>query len=204
MGKSKNSGFTLMEVLIAMVVIAIGLLGYLSLQLASINSNQEGMARSQANLIAQDLAASIRANRAYINQGDGTANVGNVYVDGDYNSCSALPATVCTGAAANCTDEEQAQFDVYKVCQSKAGFNTATADSDLLIDGQLFVTCDDRAADGDSCSPGSTLSIFTYWQTGALRDDVGQDATVIRNQRCANLADDPGVNYDCIILDIMP
>lgn len=200
----KHSGFSMMEVLIAMLVIAVGLLGYLSLQLTSINSNQEGMARSQANLIAQDLASSIRANRSYVNQGDGTSNLGNVYVTSDYTSCSAVPAASCSGAAANCTDEQQALYDVYRVCQSISGFNIADAASDLLINGEVHVDCEDRnTGDGDSCSPGSTLSIFAYWEASALREDTGQKE-LIRNQRCDDLPDDPGENFDCIILDIMP
>ena len=199
----KHSGFSMMEVLIAMLVIAVGLLGYLSLQLTSINSNQEGMARSQANLVAQDLTASIRANRAYVNQGDGTADVGNLYVTSDYTSCDAEPAS-CSGGAANCTDEQQASYDVYRVCQSVTGFNTADTTADLLINGEVHVDCDDRdTGDVDDCSPGSTLSVFAYWEAGALREDTGQK-DLIRNQRCGELADDPGENFDCVILDIMP
>lgn len=60
---SKQQGFSLMEVLIAMIIIAIGLLGFLSLQLASINSNQDGLARTQATLIAQELGSALRADR---------------------------------------------------------------------------------------------------------------------------------------------
>lgn len=202
---TKNSGFSLMEVLIAMVVIAVGLLGYLSLQLTSINSNQEGMARSQANLIAQELAASIRANRAYINKAADDKTVDNIYVDGDYNNCSTTPSPSCSGGTANCTDEEQAKYDVYSACQSLKGFDAASESSDLMVNGKLYVACDDRdeGADGDSCSPGSTLSIFTYWEASALREDTGQTER-IRNQRCVNLPEDPGENFDCIILDIMP
>ncbi len=186
-----------MEVLIAMLVIAVGLLGYLSLQLASINSNQEGMARSQANLIAQDLASAIRANRAYVNSSD-TASLGNLYLAGDYTSCDAAPVDCSAG----CTPEEQAQYDVYQACQSIQGFDTTSKESDLITEGYIDVSCDDRdTGDADVCSPGSTLSIFAYWQASQTREDTGQKG-LIRNARCDALAKD--ASFDCIVLDVMP
>lgn len=204
---SKQQGFSLMEVLIAMIIIAIGLLGFLSLQLASINSNQEGLARTQATLIGQDLAASIRGNRKYINQGDGSANVGNLYTDSTYDNCTSEPIPNCSGSGANCTQEQQAGYDVWKTCATLNGFDGIGGDStnNPLIEGAVFVACDDRdLGDGDSCSPGSTLNIYSYWRAGALREDVGQSQTVIRNSRCANFAQDPGDAFDCTIIDIMP
>lgn len=210
--KTKSDGFSLMEVLISMIVIAVGLLGYLSLQLSSINSNQEGMARSQATLIAQDLASSLRSNRSYIFNGDSTeaeGAKGNAYLSSgttNYNSCSANPAKTCANGV-SCTDKEQAQFDVWMICRTVTGFDTATTTSDLLNDGRVFVGCDDRdTTDADTCSPGSTLTIYAYWLANANREDTGQKSEIIRNSRCdsANFASDPGANYDCIVMDIMP
>lgn len=197
-----------MEVLIAMIIIAIGLLGFLSLQLASINSNQEGLARTQATLIGQDLAASMRGNRDYINETDGATNA---YLNNNfYNTCTTEPPQSCGTSASNCTQQQQAEYDVWKVCATVSGFDGSTADTvtnDPLIKGQVFVACQDRdegLLDADSCSPGSTLSVFTYWQTGALREDVGQSQTIIRNQRCADFVSVPGDDYDCTVIDIMP
>ncbi|MBD3653685.1 type IV pilus modification protein PilV [Kangiella sp.] len=201
---SKQQGFSLMEVLIAMIIIAIGLLGFLSLQLASINSNQEGLARTQATLIGQDLAASMRGNRKFINDTDGTLNP---YLNNDaYNTCTSEPPQACGTAGSNCTATQQAEYDVWKVCATLSGFDGSTAGTvanDPMIGGQVRVSCKDRdTLDGDICSPGSTFSIFTYWQTGALREDVGQTQAIIRNARCDALA--PGDDFDCTVIDLMP
>ncbi len=59
----KEAGATLIEVLIAMVVLAIGLLGLAGLQATSIQSNHSAYYRSQATLLANDLADRMRANR---------------------------------------------------------------------------------------------------------------------------------------------
>ena len=61
---NKNAGFTLIEVLIAMVVLAIGLLGLAGLQVTSLKNNQSAYNRSQATQLAYDLADRMRANVA--------------------------------------------------------------------------------------------------------------------------------------------
>jgi len=59
----KEAGATLIEVLIAMLILAIGLLGLAGLQATSIQSNHSAYYRSQATLLAGDLADRMRANR---------------------------------------------------------------------------------------------------------------------------------------------
>lgn len=59
----KETGATLIEVLVAMVILAIGLLGLAGLQATSIQSNHSAYYRSQATILASDLADRMRANR---------------------------------------------------------------------------------------------------------------------------------------------
>ena len=61
---NKNSGFTLIEVLIAVVILAGGLLGLAALQAASLKNNQSAYNRSQATQLAYDMADRVRANVA--------------------------------------------------------------------------------------------------------------------------------------------
>ncbi|MEI6267316.1 MAG: type IV pilus modification protein PilV [Methylococcaceae bacterium] len=61
---NKNAGFTLIEVLIAMVVLAVGLLGLAGLQVTSLRNNQSAYNRSQATQLAYELADRMRANAA--------------------------------------------------------------------------------------------------------------------------------------------
>ena len=195
-----------MEVLIAMIIIAIGLLGFLSLQLASINSNQDGLARTQATLIAQELGSAIRANRDYIfNTGDDSEYL----VQANYASCDTKPA--CTGAGGLCTPQEQAKVDAWQACQTIKGFTTDVTNDDALLNGQIRVGCTDRDdTDGDTCSPGSTLNIYTFWANNVRREDVGS-VGIPENERCNKFATSIGLDYatigdpvDCIVIDIMP
>jgi type IV pilus assembly protein PilV len=60
----KNNGFTLIEVLIAMLILAVGLLGLAALQTHSLKNNQSAYYRSQATQLAYDIADRMRVNVA--------------------------------------------------------------------------------------------------------------------------------------------
>ncbi len=57
-----NQGFTFIEVMIAMLVLSIGLLGLAGLQLTGLRYNQSGYLRAQANILAYDIIDRMRAN----------------------------------------------------------------------------------------------------------------------------------------------
>jgi len=59
----RQKGFSLLEVMIAVFVLAIGLLGVAGLQLVSMKSGQSAFLRSQATLLAYTIVDDIRANR---------------------------------------------------------------------------------------------------------------------------------------------
>lgn len=58
-----QSGFSMVEVLVALVVLAIGLLGIAALYLNSLQSGRTAIYRTQAITLAADLADRIRMNR---------------------------------------------------------------------------------------------------------------------------------------------
>jgi len=60
----KQCGFTLLEVLIALLILSIGLLGLASLQTNGLRSNQMASMRTTATQLAYDIADRMRANPA--------------------------------------------------------------------------------------------------------------------------------------------
>lgn len=62
--KSKTSGFSLMEVLVALLVLSVGLLGLAALQAVSLKTNHGAYQRTQATFLAYDIMDRMRANRA--------------------------------------------------------------------------------------------------------------------------------------------
>ena len=99
---TNNRGFTLLEILIAVVVLSIGLLGIASLQALGQRSNHSAYLRSQATALAYDMIDRMRANNAGVS-------------GGDYNSIDTTANTYtdpgCASAA--CSSSQMAQYDMY-------------------------------------------------------------------------------------------
>jgi type IV pilus assembly protein PilV len=60
-----QKGFTLLEVLVAIVVLSIGLLGLAGLMASSVRNNHSAYQRTQAAWLAYDMVDRMRANRAF-------------------------------------------------------------------------------------------------------------------------------------------
>ncbi len=62
-GLRRQRGVSLLEVLISIVILSVGLLGYAGLQTISMKNNTSALHRSQATILAYDIIDRIRANR---------------------------------------------------------------------------------------------------------------------------------------------
>lgn len=67
--RSCQSGFSLLEVLITLVIIAIGMMGFAAMMLNSMKNNRTAMERSIATFYAYDIIDCMRANRAGVPNG---------------------------------------------------------------------------------------------------------------------------------------
>lgn len=102
---SRNQlGFTLLEVLIALVILAVGLLGVASLTMNSLQASQGASMRSQANALASDFAERLRANRAF------AISNSSAYVLALGAATANKPA--CANAADGCDASGQAALDM--------------------------------------------------------------------------------------------
>ncbi len=113
---TRTQGFTLIEVMVALIVLAVGLLGMASLTVRSQQSNESAYARSQASLLAADILERMRANKVDLSTLEtrkvSFATKGNAYVLTGLPSC----ATPTTGTPAVGT--EQAAQDLAQWCAS--------------------------------------------------------------------------------------
>lgn len=96
-------GFSLIETLIALVVLSIGLLGIAVLQVEGVKSSQTALLRTKAVLLAADMADRIRANA----QGD--YRVGAAAVAAPGVSC----ADDSGSQASICSPQQMADFDIW-------------------------------------------------------------------------------------------
>jgi type IV pilus assembly protein PilV len=63
MNRQHASGMTMVEVLIALLIISIGLLGVAALHASTLRNNYDALMRSHASALAADIADRMRANR---------------------------------------------------------------------------------------------------------------------------------------------
>ena len=89
--KKTQRGFTLLEVLVAMAILAIGLLGLASLQTTAMQFTSSAYLRSQAANLAYDMVDRMRVNRQAVLSGD-YADV--IFVTPDCKSPLTLTGTI--------------------------------------------------------------------------------------------------------------
>ena len=97
----RRNGFTLLEVLIALLVFSLGLIGMAGLLAVSVQTNHSAYLRTQATFLAQGMADRMRAN-----------NIGtwNLAYNGTYNKTTAGTASGCLGTT-SCTPAQVAARD---------------------------------------------------------------------------------------------
>jgi type IV pilus assembly protein PilV len=98
--KNSNAGFTLLEVLVAVLVLSFGLLGVAGLLLSTVQNNTIAAQRTTATFLAQDMADRIRQNINATKPIDANGNVQPVYY---LNSKGAANDCYGTGPASPCS-----------------------------------------------------------------------------------------------------
>ncbi|WP_457674907.1 type IV pilus modification protein PilV [Thiolapillus sp.] len=164
----QQRGTTLVEVLVAALIVGIGLLGIASLQIRAMQASTNAEYRARATDIAWSLADRMRAN-LLANDSTGSSYISATAL----GSCPGTPPSNCTMSAGassasgvvECSPAQMAAFDLYEArCAANRGVK------EVLPGGKLTVTCNDwLTTDTDPCSPGSEMLITVSWAT---RQDV--------------------------------
>lgn len=169
-------GFTLIEVLIAIVIFSIGLLGIAGLQIAGMRFTHGSQLRSVATLQANSMADLMRANAFGVRNG-----CYDVPSPGTTCSTTAgtMPTTFPLDCAANtCTAQQRAHYDLVIWNQATAGA-PRQSNAEVLPQGTGFVCVDSTPNDGTSADwacdgNGTVVAIKLQWQERAAgEDDAG-------------------------------
>lgn len=158
----RQRGFTLIEVMVAFLVMAIGLLGVIGLQSTAIRNNFHSAAQMQAVLLAKEMADLVRANPAAM-------------PDQSYNSVAGQNVAACS-TGTGCLPDEMAQYDKYLWDQRIV---------ENLGEGATGAVCiDSTPNDGDSAaSPacdgtGNAWVVKLWWTEGDTSlDALDEDMT---------------------------
>ncbi|MGB1950270.1 MAG: type IV pilus modification protein PilV [Marinobacter sp.] len=102
MKMANQKGYGLIEVLVSVLVLAIGLLGLAGLQTQSLRFNNEAYFRTQATLLAMDMADRLRSNFETARTSPGSYT---------FAKTEATPTSVTDCSASACTLAQLAQYD---------------------------------------------------------------------------------------------
>ena len=159
--KSLQQGIGIIEVLIALVVVSLGVLGMASLQLTGMKHTSSGYNRSIAVLFSENLSSRMRSNPGSVNAGD--------YADYDSAAdanCNVRPVPICQASvgvnAQSCTAEEMADFDLFSIACGSVNGDGEFVDgvTNTLNDGRVQVECD------APCGPASNYMVTITWNEG--------------------------------------
>jgi len=145
---ARQRGFTLIEILVTVVVLAIGLLGLAGLQLTGMQYNHSAYQRSQATILADDITDRMRVNR-------------NIALTGAYDVAIGvnLPNSSCDGLGANCTPAALAAADLSTWKQALANL-LPSGDGAITRNGNNF-TITVQWDDSRGTQAPKTLAVVT-------------------------------------------
>jgi len=111
-----QAGVSMLEVLIALLITSVGLLGFAGLQSRALVSTEDTYQRTQATSIAQEIIERMRMNGvtgAIQSTASTNPNVAVYTTTGNWTG--AKPATDCFGAAKTCAVADMALYDIAQV-----------------------------------------------------------------------------------------
>lgn len=148
-----NNGFTLLEALVSIVVLAIGLLGLAGLQTTGLKNNLSAYNKSQATLLAYEMVDRMRANVIEAkNNASSTYNTLTLTSANSQSSC-----IVTTG----CTVVQMAENDLHEWSDELSTLLPSGTGSIVFVDPVYTITVnwdEDRDGDTDSNDPEFQLS----------------------------------------------
>ena len=114
-----SAGFSLIEALVAFMIISVGMLGIASLQTVSMKAGHTAITRTAAVFNVEDMLDRMRTNPTAIATYDGGTTP-----DGGDNGCSDISNNtsphLTSAAATSCTPDELAADDIYRWKRSLA------------------------------------------------------------------------------------
>lgn len=173
-----QKGISLIESLVAIVVMALGILGIVGVQLRTLSDTQTGVRRAQAIHLIEDLSERIKVNP------NALLNIGSYAMAWGTNPTG---ATDCKTVA--CTTAQVIQYDLQEwkklVNNTLAPQANTAAAAAPFTDAAIFIPADETVA-----SNRRQLGVMIRWRenerttTTDYRDPVSTDATSVAGATC--------------------
>ncbi|QRX81270.1 type IV pilus modification protein PilV [Glaciimonas sp. PAMC28666] len=171
----RQTGVGMIEVLVALLISAIALLGLAGLQITSLKYQKMAHFRALASQSSADMADRIRANPMAVKEKN--------YVTGEKFLANAKPKSKCVNSGSVCTAQQIAKVDIYNWRRDLSrsltnGWGDITSEKDAAKNdtGGLILTVyfsETNKCPGGDCErrvdPLCTAKLGNFWQELTLR-----------------------------------
>lgn len=153
-----SAGLTLIEVLISLVIFALGMLGIANMLMLSSKANGSSYTKQQAVQSVYNIMDKMRANSQAVV--DGNYNVSNIN-SGGAPTIPAAPSVQCTSSA--CTPAQLAAYDTWQWLSS---------DVSKLPNGSGSITTASSGASGNT-----VITVTVQWDDSPAQDKLGASSS---------------------------
>ena len=172
--QKKQQGVGLIEVLVALILLAIAVLGYVALQTKAIAASQESVIKTQAQAVMKGLAENIRTNNSSRALYQSKVN--------QYLDSTTVPTNCKTST---CSSADLVNYDAYNAKQyaNRFGLSLGMANCPGMVTGSTFVR---------QC-------VFAAWGNTKLTQASG----VLDYSKCMNSSNGVYVsNASCLMMEL--
>ena len=120
----RTGGFSMIEILVTVVILAVGMLGMAAIQLMSKRTNMESAQRTTATLLAADILERMRINASQLENYSSIVAVGA--------DARTAPSKICSASGTSCSAYELFEFDMYVWEQALMGASEVNTAGDKL------------------------------------------------------------------------
>jgi len=151
---TSQKGMSLIEAMVALVVISVGLLGIAALQIVALQQNSSSQWHSQAVWFSYEMSDRITANKSVFNDYDGIDTSGTYAQD-----CQAGPCTAAQMVTADAQDWKQR----VETLPSGQGLIESSVNNELVI--KVMWDDEGTGASGTDCTADKQTDLTCYTVT---------------------------------------
>ena len=158
--QQKQRGFSLLEVLVALVVLSVGLLGLAAMQAEGLRGSSNAQMRHQAARLVGDIVDRMRANQAGVATDDYAIATGASASGGQEHLCADNDGQGVT--ANSCSPTQMALYDVYLWREDVADLLPSGSSSIVRVAANRFVITVGWTDRGGNLSVSTEVQFYAF------------------------------------------
>lgn len=183
----QQAGFTLVELVVAMMVMVVGIVGSIAVQATAKKNSFDAMQRAQATAMAHDVIERMRVNKSQL-----ASYIGTDYGNKTFNNVTMCHKTNEQTLAVNCTPAQLATYDAFQwnallqgasvtktVSDGSGQDNTISVGGLVNPTGCIFINMASSINAGQLLTNAGSVQVVVSWagrfSTKDANDSIGKN-----------------------------